>query len=240
MSSGNIETNKIFAAVLTAALVAMITGFIAKKLVHPHDLEEDAVFIEGGPVEVAASDAPQLPDPILDFIATADVAKGQRISKACAACHSFEQGGADKVGPNLYNIVNRDIASHGGFAYSDVLTGKEGSWTYDNLNAFLWKPKVFAPGTKMNYLGLKKPEDRAAMIAWLRTLSGSPAALPSDADIAAEKMRLAPPEPEMEEGVSEEGEESSDSVAAEDEPGTEEETDSVVQTESETENTDKH
>ena len=202
MASQNLESNKIFAAILLAALVAMISGFVAKKVVHPHDLDEDAVMIEGAPIEMAGgSAAPAMPDPILDLIATADVAKGQKISKACAACHSFDQGGPNKVGPNLYGVVNAQIAAHDGFSYSDALTSKGENWSYDNLNEFLWKPKLFAPGTKMNYLGLKKPDDRAAVIAWLRTLASSPAALPSEAQIAAEKARLAPPEEEAEEGV---------------------------------------
>ncbi len=188
----SLESNKIFAAVLVAGIVVMVSGFVAGLLVHPHDLEEDAVAIDGGAVASGAGGAAAMPEPILDLIATADIAKGEKLSKACAACHSFGSGEAAKVGPNLWGVVGGPKAHMGGFAYSDGLKTKGGTWTYEDLNHFLWKPKAFIDGTKMNYIGLKKPEDRAAMIAWMRTL-GSSVALPSDAQIAAEKAELAPP-----------------------------------------------
>lgn len=187
------ELNKIFAAVLVAGIVAMLGGFIAEHLVHPHELEKDAVEIEGGPVEGAGPAAEALPEPAIHLIAAADLAKGEKLSKACAACHSFEKGGPVKQGPNLWSVVGANKASQAGFAYSAALGELGGSWAYTDLNRFLWKPKKFAPGTKMNFVGIKSPEDRAAMIAWLRNNADSPKALPSDAEIAAEKAELAPP-----------------------------------------------
>ncbi|MEM7618782.1 MAG: cytochrome c family protein, partial [Pseudomonadota bacterium] len=165
---------------------------------------ENAFKIEG--VEAASTgSAVQLPEPILALIADADIARGQKLSKACAACHSFDQGGANGVGPNLYSIVGAKKQNVAGFSYSGVLNQNgEEQWGYEALNKFLWKPKKYAPGTKMNYIGLKKPEDRAAMIAWLRTLSSSPKALPSDSAIAAEEAELSPPEAVEEEEVIEE------------------------------------
>jgi cytochrome c len=170
----------------------MLAGFVAEVLVHPHELEEDAVSIDGGAVETAAIAGPTGPEPILHLIAGADVARGEKLSKACAACHSFDQGGPNKVGPNLWGIVNAAKAHLDSFAYSEAMETFGGSWNYASLNKFLYKPKDYIPGTKMNYVGIKKPEDRAAMVAWLRTLAGSPAALPSEGDIAAEKAELAP------------------------------------------------
>ena len=197
----SMEKNKIFAAVLCAGIMAMLAGFIAKKLVHPHELKEDAVAIEG--LELAAGGAakPKLPDPIMHLIATADAAKGEKLSQACAACHSFDKGGPDKVGPNLYGVAGGPIGGKGGFAYSAAMAGAGGAWGYEDLNFFLWKPKTHMPGTKMNYAGLKKPEDRAAMIVWLRTKGGSLGA-PSAAEIAAEAAALAPPEEETAEADS--------------------------------------
>ena len=90
----------------------------------------------------------------------------------------------------MWGIVARDKASVNGFSYSDSMGGQEGDWDYLSLNKFLWKPKTTVPGTKMNFIGLKKPEDRAAIIAWLRTLSDRPVALPSEAEIAAEQAEL--------------------------------------------------
>lgn len=186
------EFNKIFAAVLVAGIAAMLSGFIAEQLIHAHGLETNAVEIEGAPeAGPGGATGPALPEPILDLIATADVAKGQSLSKACAACHSFNQGEAAKIGPNLWGTVGANKGSHD-FAYSDDMKKHGGTWTYEELNHFLWKPKSLIPGTKMTYIGIKKPADRAAVIAWLRTLSPSPKALPTAAEIEKEKADFAP------------------------------------------------
>lgn len=183
------EWNKIFAAILVAGIVAKLAGFVAGHVVHPEKLAENAYKVEVAEEAGAGGEtggAEQKAGPILALLATADVDKGQKISKACATCHTFEKGGENRIGPNLWNIVNAKKAHADGFAYSSAIANMGGSWTYENLNSFLFKPKAYADGTKMNYIGLKKDEDRAAIIAWLRTLSDSPAALPSQGAIDAE------------------------------------------------------
>lgn len=198
----SMEKNKIFAAVLCAGIMAMLSGFIAGQFVHPHIPDEDAVPVEGAEGPAGGGPAkPQLPDPILDLIADADIAKGEKLSKACAACHSFDQGGPNGVGPNLYGVVGGPKAHLSDFEYSAAMQAKGGAWSYEDLNFFLWKPKKYIEGTKMNYLGLKKPGDRAAMIAWLRQQGSGSFAMPSAAEIEAEKAALAPPEPEVEESA---------------------------------------
>ena len=129
-----------------------------------------------GKAETAA--APSGPAPIGPLLASADPAAGQAASKACAACHSFDKGGANKVGPNLYGIVGAKHGHIDGFAYSDAIKGKAGPWNYDELNKFLYDPKAYAPGTKMTFAGLKKDQERANVIAYLRSLSDNPAPLP--------------------------------------------------------------
>lgn len=198
----NLENNKIFAAILTAGITLMLTGFIADQVFHEEKLEKDAVMIEGASADGhggAAPQKPQLPEPIMALLASADVEKGAKISKACAACHSFDKGGPVKQGPNLWGVVGRAKASASGFAYSDGLANAGGNWDYDSLNHFMWKPKKFIAGTKMNFAGLKKPQDRAALIAWLRAQSDAPAALPTDAEIEAEQLAFAPPAEEAHE-----------------------------------------
>lgn len=187
------EFNKIFAAVLVAGITAMMGAFIADLVMHEHELEKNAVEIDGAPVSGGGVVVEKKAEPILHLIASADIAKGEKLSKACAACHSFDKGGPNKVGPNLYGVLNAPKARKAGFSYSDALANHGGAWNYASLNKFLWKPKKYVVGTKMNYIGLKKPEDRAAMVAWLRTLAASPAPLPSAGDIAAELAELAPP-----------------------------------------------
>jgi cytochrome c len=175
------EFNKIFAAILVAGIVAMLAGFVAEQFTHKKPLEEEAYVIEvaDAPAGGHGEAAPSGPEPINAMLASASVDKGAALSKACAACHDFTKGGANRVGPGLWNVVNRDIGSHEGFAYSSELADASGAWTYDHLNAFLYKPKEAHPGTKMNYIGMKKTQDRADLVAWLRTLSDSPAALPA-------------------------------------------------------------
>ncbi len=188
------EWNKIFAAVLVAGIVAMLSGFVAGKFVHPDELEANAFPIEGVSSGVAAIAKPKGPAPIMHLIAQANVEKGKKLSQACAACHSFDKGGPAKVGPNLWNVVGGPKASKGGFSYSSTLAEMGGAWSYDSLNKFLYKPKSYVPNTKMNFIGLKKPEDRAAMIAWMRTLADTPPPLPTQGQIDEEIAELAPPE----------------------------------------------
>lgn len=194
---GGMEFNKIFAAILVAGIIAMFSGFLAEKFVHPEKLKENAFKIEGVEVAGGGEKVEKMAEPILAMIATADITRGQKLSKACAACHSFDKGGANGVGPNLWNVVGAKKQSHAGFTYSGALNANgEENWTYMALNKFLWKPKNYAPGTKMSYVGIKKPEDRAAMVAWLRTLSDSPKAAPGALEIAAEQAELSLPDHE--------------------------------------------
>lgn len=104
-----------------------------------------------------------------ELLAAADIGKGERVFGKCKACHKLEDG-ANGVGPNLYSVVDRDIASVAGFGYSGALEGLEGGWTPDELDSFLTNPKSYAPGTKMTFTGLKKPADRANLVAYLQTV----------------------------------------------------------------------
>jgi cytochrome c len=131
------------------------------------------------------------------MIGGADIAKGEKLVRACAACHTFDKGGADGTGPHLWNVMTRGVAQAGGFAYSAGMKAHGGKWTYAELNHFLWKPKAVVADTKMNFIGLKKPEDRAAVVAYLRTLNDSPPGLPGAGEIAAEEAALAPKEAEQ-------------------------------------------
>lgn len=185
------EWNKISAAVIAAVVTVVAGGYLADIVMPEQVLDTPAVFIEGGVASAGGPARPKGPQPIMEMIAGADLARGEKLAKACAACHDFSQGGPNKVGPNLYGIVGRKVASKDGFNYSDAMASKGGSWDYLTLNKYLWKPKAEVPGTKMNYAGLKKEEDRAALIAWLHTL-GSSKGLPTEAEIAAEKAELAP------------------------------------------------
>lgn len=178
----SMEANKIFGAILLALLVGTLSGFIAEVLVHPKPLEKAAYVIavpdSAATAGAAAPAGPSGPAEIAPLLAKADAAAGQTASKACVACHSFNKGEAGKVGPNLYGLVGGPKAHVQGFAYSDALAKKGGEWSYDDLNHFLYDPKGFLPGTKMTYAGVKKDQERANIIAYLRSLSDNPAPLP--------------------------------------------------------------
>jgi cytochrome c len=177
--ASSLELNKIIGAVLVAGLVAHLSGTIASMLVKPHHAEHEAAAVgEGGAGGAAKPAGPAPIEPISGLLANADPAKGQEVAKKCATCHSFGNGEPAKVGPNLWGIVGNKHAHMEGFPYSEAMKSTAGTWDYAALAHFLLSPKSYVPGTKMTFAGLKKPEDRAAVIAYLRTLSDNPVPLP--------------------------------------------------------------
>lgn len=179
------EWNKIAAAFLSLAFVVLGVNFLSDGLYHADVPEQQGYAIEGAEVETASGDAgPSGPEPVAALLASADLAGGEKVAKKCVACHTFDDGGANKVGPALYGVVEREIAAVDGFGYSAALkTYAEGgkTWTYEELNGFLYKPKSHVKGTSMGFAGLKKTEDRAEIIAYLRSLASTPAPLPDPA-----------------------------------------------------------
>lgn len=116
---------------------------------------------------------------VVPLLSKADADNGQKLAHVCGSCHTFDKNGAQKMGPNLYNIINKTPAQTEGFLYSDALKAmQDKKWTYDALDRFLFNAKGYVPGTKMPFSGVKKTQDRADIIAWLRTLSDKPAPLP--------------------------------------------------------------
>ena len=121
--------------------------------------------------------------PIGNMMATADMSKGEAIFKKCIACHTVASGGANGIGPNLWAVVGKPLASHAGFSYSDALKSKGGTWTFDALNEWLSNPKKYAPGNKMTFAGLGNPEERAALMVYLNS-QGSNLPLPTPVEAA--------------------------------------------------------
>jgi len=174
------ELNKIFGAVVSSVLAVTVIGFIANMLVHPHHLEKAVIDIKvaeeaAGP---AAAAAPAALDPISPLLASANAEAGKAVTKNCTSCHTFDKGGKNGVGPNLWGIVGNKRAHAEGFGYSPAMQAAGGTWDYEHINQFLANPKAAVAGTRMAFAGLKRAEDRANLIAYLRTLSDSPVPLP--------------------------------------------------------------
>ena len=179
------ELNKIVGAVLLAVLVMVVIGKFGDNLVTTggghgggHGAEEAMLTAKAKKPKKA-----EPLQPILGMLASADAAAGKKAFGKCKACHGIENGGKNGIGPNLWNVVNASRGAKDGFKYSSALAAKEGKWTYESLNAFIAKPKAYIPGTKMSFVGVKKTSDRANIVAYLRSLAGAPAPLPSQTEI---------------------------------------------------------
>lgn len=184
------EINKIVAGVICAVLLVVVVGKVGSALVSPEELEAPVYpfsedVMAGANAPAAAPAEPAGPEPILAMLASADMGEGEKVFKKCASCHDVEKGGPNKTGPNLYGIVGAAFAHKDDFSYSDGMANHGGSWGFEELNEFLYKPRDYIDGTKMSFGGLKKAEDRAAVIAWLNTKSDNPVALPDPAAVEA-------------------------------------------------------
>ena len=170
--------NKIAGAVLATGLGFMLLMKLPG-VVMGHTGEEIAYKVGAIEVDAGAPEEIDLPFPQADWVAAMDAAKGAKVFKKCKSCHNVDVGGANGTGPALYGVVGNDVATHAGYSYSAALTGLDGNWDYEALDAYLTKPSKYAPGTKMNFVGLKKPADRAAVIEYLRVSDPTPTPQPT-------------------------------------------------------------
>src|SRR5579871_629229 len=173
------EFNKVAGALLATCLALLALNITAEVIFAPHHPAKPGFEIEVKPEASAGGEAKAAPEePIEKLLASATVDRGQTAAKACAACHNFQKGGPNGIGPNLYGIVGRARATAPGFNYSDAMKAKGGEWTIADLNKFLTSPKEFVPGTKMTFAGLPRGSQRADVIAYLNSLSDNPKPLP--------------------------------------------------------------
>lgn len=193
------EVNKILGAVLGTATFTLAL-FIGSDMLFSAHAPEKPGYELPSPAEDAgaghAAPAAVQVEPIAVRLQKADPAKGQALTKQCASCHTFEKGGPNKVGPNLYGVVGNKHAHLEGFGYSSAMKAKHGDdWTFEAIDHFLENPKAAIQGTAMSFLGIKKPDQRADLIAWLNSNSDKPLPLPAPGEAAAPADGAAPAAP---------------------------------------------
>ena len=175
------ELNKIIAAILMVALLVIGLGKIADGVFHVNKPKNPGYRVEA---EIQLTSGTSKAAEVVEkidigvFMALGDVASGEKIFKKCAACHSINKGGKNKIGPALYNVVGRIAGGVDDHKYSKALASYGKEWTFVELNGFLQKPASYLKGTKMSYAGLRKEKDRASIIKYLNQNSDSPKLLP--------------------------------------------------------------
>ncbi len=195
------EANKITAALLVALIIAMVAGILSEHLVRPEMLAKNVYEVAGsgtaGEAQTASAQ-PAGPEPIGPLLASASVDAGKSDTKVCTACHTFDKGQPNRIGPNLYGVVGDEIAhDRGNYDFSTALktAGAGKTWTPDLLNEWLFKPQSFARGTKMTFVGAPKAKERADIIAYLNSLSDNPKPLASEASAPSTPAKPGAPAP---------------------------------------------
>jgi len=179
------RSNTIAMMVLAAGIVALGSSIVTAEYFHAERPEKMGYVVEGVEVEGEEGGAAGPAQPIEFYLASADPAKGEQVFKKCAACHNADKGGPNALGPNLWGAMGKPHGHVPGFAYSDALKGKPGVWDWKSMDEWLTSPKKYAPGTKMTFAGLSKPEDRANLIAFLNARSDAPMPLPATPAVVA-------------------------------------------------------
>jgi cytochrome c len=180
--SNDLTFNKIAGGLLATGLAIVGLGELSAIIYKFEPAKKPGYAIQ---VQEAAAGGGEAADVIPDWgtvLPAANVQAGSDVAAKCKSCHNLDNGGPNLTGPNLYGVEGRKPGTHAGFAYSSAMTdfgGKHATWTYDDLYVFLKSPAADISGTKMTFVGLKKPEDRINVIAYLRTLSASPPPIPA-------------------------------------------------------------
>ena len=175
------EINKIVAAILMVALLVIGIGKLSSVIFHVEKPKTPGYAVEVGQATTVSSSVEMAVEEKIDIaalMAMGDVAAGEKIFKKCAACHSIVKGGKNKIGPALYNVVERKVGGVVDYKYSKALAAYDKNWTFEELNGFLKKPAKYIKGTKMSYAGKRKEKDRASVIKYLNQNSDSPVLLP--------------------------------------------------------------
>jgi len=182
------EVNKVLGAVLGTFLALQAVHLTAGAVFAPRVPEKAGyeIAVTETPASGQEQPAKAPEEPLEQRLASASSERGQAASKPCEVCHTFEKGGQNRVGPNLWGVVDRDRASEAGFNYSTAMKSKGGKWSFEELDKFLTNPRRDIPGTAMTFAGIERDRQRADVVAYLRTLSDNPVPLPQVAQSPGE------------------------------------------------------
>ena len=175
------EVNKIIAAILLIALIVIGIGKISDLAFHVNKPEKSAYKVE---IPETSSVADSKIDKVVEkvdivaLLALGDISHGEKVFKKCAACHLVNKGGENKIGPALYGVIGRKVASKEDYKYSKAMANYDKDWTFEEMNGYLKKPQSYIKGTKMAFAGLRKEKDRASVILYLNQNSDDPIPLP--------------------------------------------------------------
>jgi cytochrome c len=175
------ELNKILGAVLGTCMGVLALNITAGAIFSPEKPAKPGYEIAVPDKPGDKSTEPPKEEPIAVLLASADIKRGEASHKKCISCHTFEKGGPNRIGPNLWGTVGRPVASVSGFNYSAALKGMGGEWTFERLSEFLTSPKGMVAGTNMAFAGIPRGRERADLIAYLNAQSDNPLPLPKAA-----------------------------------------------------------
>tara|TARA_Y100000590_G_scaffold386383_1_gene459150 strand:- start:126 stop:656 length:531 start_codon:yes stop_codon:yes gene_type:complete len=171
--------NKIIVSVVLAIILVLGINKIADSIFHVEKPEKSAyqvtnVTTVASTTSTEANSTTSDAGNIMVLFASTSVAEGEKVFKKCAACHSISEGGANKIGPALWGVLGRKVGSLADYKYSKAMAAYEKSWSFEEMNGFLIKPKDWIKGTKMSFAGLKNPKERAAVILYMNKNTNNP------------------------------------------------------------------
>lgn len=181
------EWNKIIGAVLGTVMLIFVIRLVAEKVYEPEVPAKPGYVVEGVAGPGAGGAVAPVEEAVPDWgtvLAKVDVAAGKTVSAKCEQCHDTSSAKTTKIGPPLYGVVGRARASAPGFSYSSAMMSEHEPWNFTSLFKYLKSPASMVPGTKMSFAGLRSADDRINLIAFLRTQSDSPVAIPAPAPAA--------------------------------------------------------
>ena len=168
--------NKIIVSIVFAVILIMGINKIADSIFYVEKPEKSAYQVAGVTTVASTTTGETSLETgnIMALFASTSAADGAKIFKKCAACHSIVQGGANKIGPALWNVLGRKAGSVSGYKYSKAMLAHGKPWSFEEMDGFLTKPKDWIKGTKMSFAGLKNAKDRAAVILYMNGESDNP------------------------------------------------------------------